>query len=104
MRTVGLGQAKSGEKQGGRFSRVPLDGIRHKKLGGHEHGPKNWHFSFHTGPAGDALLQADWALGSRQAMGIHTGAGGQCTDAIEAGISADRPECIHTGTVSGGLG
>jgi len=49
-------------------------------------------------------LQADWALGTRQAIGIHTGAGRQCADAIEAGVSADRPEHIHTGTESGDLG
>jgi len=39
-------------------------------------GPENWHFSFPAGPASHAPLQADWALGSRQAIGVHTGAGG----------------------------
>jgi len=29
-----------------------------------------------------ASLQADWALGTRQAIGVHTGEGRQCTDAI----------------------
>jgi len=39
-----------------------------------------------------------------QAIGEHTGAGGQCTDAIEAGVGIDGPAYIHTGTGSGGLG
>jgi len=58
------------------------------------------HFSFPARPAGHV------PLGTRQAVGIHTGAGGQCADAIEAGVIADRPECIqlHTGTGSGSLG
>jgi len=29
-------------------------------------------------PVGHAPLQADWALGTGQAIGAHTGAGGQC--------------------------
>jgi len=41
------------------------------------------------GWSGHALLQADWALGTRQVIDVHTGAGGQCTDSIEAGVSAD---------------
>jgi len=32
------------------------------------------------------------------------GAGGQCADAVEAGVGADGPACIlHTGTGSEGL-
>jgi len=54
-------------------------------------------------PAGHVPLQADWALGTGQAIGIHTGAGGQCTFAIEAGVGADGPVRIKTGTGSGVL-
>jgi len=35
--------------------------------------------------AGHAPLKEDWALDTRQAVGVHTGAGGQCADAIEGG-------------------
>jgi len=38
-----------------------------------------------------------------RAIGAHTGAGEQCTDAVEAGVGAERPAHIHTGTGSGGL-
>jgi len=41
---------------------------------------------------------------SGQAIRAPTGAGGQCADAIEAGVGADGPARIHTGTASGGLG
>jgi len=41
--------------------------------------------------AGNAPQQADWALGTRQAIGIHRAAGRQCADMIEAGVSADSP-------------
>jgi len=45
------------------------------------------------------------AMGIGQAIGIHTGTGGQCTDAIETGVGADVMACIlHTGMESGGLG
>jgi len=54
---------------------------------------------FLAGPAGHAPLQADWALGTGQA----TGAGGQCTNAIEEGIGAVGPARIYTGTGSGSL-
>jgi len=38
-------------------------------------------------------------------IGVHTDTGGQCTDAIEAGVHADGPACVlHTGTRRGGLG
>jgi len=36
-------------------------------------------------------VQADWALGTRQATGEHTDAGGQCADTTEAGVGADGP-------------
>jgi len=38
----------------------------------------------------------------QQAIGAHTGAGGQCPDAIETGVGADGPaRIVHTGTGSG---
>jgi len=43
-------------------------------------------------------------LGTGQAIGIHTGEFGQCTDTVEAGVSADGLESKHMGTGSGGLG
>jgi len=44
-------------------------------------------------------------MGTGQAISAHTGAGRQCTDAIETGVVADGPTCIlHTGMGSGGLG
>jgi len=55
------------------------------------------------GPASHAPLQADWALGTGQAIGAHTGADGQCADAVEAAVGADGATRIHTGTGSGGL-
>jgi len=48
-------------------------------------------------------LQADWVLGTVQPINIHTGAGRQCADAIEAGVGADGPALIHTGKGSMGL-
>jgi len=58
-----------------------------------------------AGPADHAPLQADWALSTGWAIIAHTVAGGQCTDAVEAGIGADRLACtLHTGMGSGGLG
>jgi len=55
-----------------------------------------------------APLEAAWALGIGQAKGAHTDAGGQCAEAIEAGLSlgnvgADGTVRAHTGTRSGGL-
>jgi len=67
--------------------------------GGYGYGPENWHFSFLAGPAGNATLHADWALGTRQDVGAHTGAGGECADAIEADDGADglaQPPLQHT--------
>jgi len=56
-----------------------------------------------AGLAGHAPLQADWALGTG-----HTGAGGQCKDAVYTGIGVDRLACIlHYYTqiwISGALG
>jgi len=44
------------------------------------------------------------ALGTKHAIGVHTGAGGQCTDTIETGIGADgRVYILHTGVGSEGL-
>jgi len=40
--------------------------------------------------AGHVPLHADWPLGTGQDVGAHTGAGGECADAIEAGVGADR--------------
>jgi len=49
-------------------------------------------FPYISGPAGNAPLKADWALG------------GQCADAVEVGISADESACIlHTGRRSAPL-
>jgi len=31
------------------------------------------------------------AMGTGQAIGAHTGAGGQCADALETGVGADGP-------------
>jgi len=42
-------------------------------------------------------------LGTRQAIGTHTGAGGQCADAIETGAGADGlARTLHTNTGSEG--
>jgi len=42
--------------------------------------------------------------GTGQAFSAHTGAGGQCANAIEASVAADGPACTHThGTGSGGF-
>jgi len=43
-------------------------------------------------------------LDTGQAMGSHTGAGGQCADAVEACVGDDRPAHMHTGAGSGVLG
>jgi len=45
-------------------------------------------------------------MGTGQAIGVHTGAGGQCADAIETGVfGADGPaHILHTGTGSASLG
>jgi len=70
-----------------------------KLKGSHGYVPANWHFSFLAGPADHAPLHGDWALGTGQDVGAHTGAGGECTDATEAGIGADRlaqPPLPHT--------
>jgi len=45
----------------------------------------------------------DWALGTGQAIGAHTGAGGQCTDAIKAGVGADGLALIHMGIGNGSI-
>jgi len=55
---------------------------------------QNWRFPFLAGLAGHAAMDADWAFGTRQAIGAHTGAGGQYVDAIEACVSAYRPARI----------
>jgi len=63
-------------------------------------------FHFSAGPAG-APRQADWALDTGQAIGAHTGAGGQCADPIETDVDADGPTRIlglHTDSESGGPG
>jgi len=69
---------------------------------GGSHGPANWHFSLLTRPADHApphrLFTGHWTD-----YRTHTGAGGQCTDAIEEGIVADEPACVHMGTGSGSL-
>jgi len=45
------------------------------------------------------------AMGTGQAIGAHTVAGVQCTDAVETGVGADGPaRILHTGTGSVGLG
>jgi len=41
-------------------SRVPKDGLRHKNLGDHGLGARNWHLSYTAAPAGEAWA----ALGS----------------------------------------
>jgi len=44
------------------------------------------------------------AMGTGQAIGAHTGAGGQCADAIETGVGADGPaRILHMGTEAGAL-
>jgi len=43
-------------------------------------------------------------LGTGPAIGVHTGTGGRCADAIEAGVGDDGPARTLTGTESGGLG
>lgn len=77
-----------------------------KKLGSLEQEPENCHFSFPARLAGHALLQADLALGTKQAIGVHRGADGQCADAIEgqALVLMGRNERIHMGTGNRGLG
>jgi len=73
-------------------------------------GARNWggvgdrKLAFSPAPAGHAPLQADWALGTEQAIDAHTGAGGECEDAIEADVGAGVLARIHTDTGSGGLG
>jgi len=47
----------------------------------------------------------DWNQARDGAIGTHTDAGGQCTDAMEAGVRVDGPACtLHTGMRSGSLG
>jgi len=58
------------------------------KIGGHEQKPENWHFSFRARLAGH--VHVDWALGTGQDVGAHTGAGGECVDVIKAGVGADE--------------
>jgi len=58
-------------------------------------------FSFLARPAGHAPLEADLALDT---WTQHTGAKGQCADAVEVGVAADGPARIHTGTESESVG
>jgi len=45
------------------------------------------------------------AMGTRQTIGVHTGAGGQCANTVETGVGADGLACIlHTGMGSGAFG
>jgi len=46
-----------------------------------------------TGATAGRLGTGHWT-GS---TGTHTGTGGQCTDAVKAGVGADGLACIHTG-------
>jgi len=47
----------------------------------------------------------DWNQARDGAIGTHRDAGGQCGDAIEAGVHADGRACIlHMGMKSGALG
>jgi len=51
------------------------------------------------GQAGHVPLHADWTLGTGQDVGAHTGAGGECAEAIEADVGADglaQPPFPHT--------
>jgi len=46
-----------------------------------------------------ALDTGHWTLGTGQDVGAHTGAGGECADAIDAGVGADglaQPLLPHT--------
>jgi len=49
--------------------------------------------------------QIGHAMSTRQAIGAHTGTGGQCADATETGIGADGSKrMLHMGMGSGALG
>jgi len=64
------------------------------KIWGWGHGlrPVKWRVSFLARPASHVPQH----LGNRQAIGMHTGAGRQSADAIETGISADKPAPYYT--------
>jgi len=44
---------------------------------------------------------ADWNQARDGVIGEHTDAGGQCTDAVEAGVRADGLACILLGWLGG---
>jgi len=56
----------------------------------HDRGRKIGIFRFLAGSYGHAPLRVDWALSTRQNVGAYIGAGGECADAIEASVGADR--------------
>jgi len=69
---------------------------------------EHWHFSFLALPRtmchGRQIRHCDghW---TGYTVGAHTGAGGQCANAIQIGVGADGPaRILHTGTESGCLG
>jgi len=54
--------------------------------------------------AGQPAGRLGTAMGTRQAVGAHTGTGRQCTDAVETAVGADGPaRILQMRTGSGGL-
>jgi len=61
-------------------------------------GAKNWVVIGRGQKIGNFCFSWDWWLcATGKAIGIHTGTGRQCADAIETGVGADRPACMHMG-------
>jgi len=89
-----------------KFSEYPRDGFTRKSFerGSWVEAKKNF-VSRGTGRPCDTAGRLVTTMGTRQAIGAHTGAGGQCADAIETGVGADGPaRILHTGTGSGAFG
>jgi len=83
-----------------KFLGCQWDGFMCKNLRrGHKYRPESWHFSLLAGPTRHLLWQAGWALQwAIDKLGTNTGTGGQCADAIETAVHADRPaHLLHTG-------
>jgi len=90
------------------FSVCPRDGFTRKNLGRGswiETRKLAFFVSRGTGRPRAMAGRLGTVMGTGQAIGAHTGAGGQCADAVETCVGADVPtRILHTDAGSGGLG